>query len=117
MPNRLLREGIVDSRKMGAISDGAKVLYYKLISVVDDFGRFEADCELLRRRLYSWETEKVNAKSLDGYLQECADGDDPLIRLYVSGKKRYLEILNFSPGIRFRAKSRYPDPDETGGTA
>jgi hypothetical protein len=105
MPNRMLREGIVESRKMAQVYDSAKVLYYKLMSVADDFGRFEADPELLRRRLYMWETERVSAHMVAGWLKECADKD--LIRLYEFSGKKYLEILNFKQQVR--AKSKYPD--------
>src|SRR4051794_11796350 len=105
MPNRMLREGIVDSRKVAAVSDPAKVLLYKLMSVADDFGRFEADPELLRRRLFIWEMDHVSALDIENRLNECEKAN--LIRLYAALGKPYLEILNFRQQLR--AKSKYPD--------
>jgi hypothetical protein len=39
MPSRLLREGILDSEAVNALSFAAEVFYRRLMSVVDDFGR------------------------------------------------------------------------------
>jgi hypothetical protein len=110
VPNRMLREGIVESRKMAQVSDSAKVLYYKLMSVADDFGRFEADPELLRRRLYMWEIERISADGVSRWLNECELAG--LLETYPGvGKefagKRYLELINFKQ--QQRAKSKYPD--------
>jgi hypothetical protein len=91
---------------MAKVSDSAKVLFYKLLSVVDDYGRFESDAEMLRRRLYMWEIDRVSDLDVANWLRECYQAE--LITIYAFGGKRYLEISNFKQ--QARAKSKYPDP-------
>ena len=64
MPNRILREGIDDSRAVNSLSEQGEFYYRKLISIVDDFGRVEADPDLLRvkcfpRRLDPWPVARI----------------------------------------------------------
>jgi len=40
---RLLNRVIILSRKINAISEGAENLYYRLLVISDDYGRFHAD--------------------------------------------------------------------------
>jgi hypothetical protein len=42
MPVRILREGILTSERVDTLSPAAEVFYRRLMSVVDDFGRFSA---------------------------------------------------------------------------
>jgi hypothetical protein len=42
MPNRELREGILTSERINALTFPAEVFYRRLMSVVDDFGRCPA---------------------------------------------------------------------------
>ncbi len=49
MPNRILREGILTSERVNLLSWEAEVFYRRLMSVVDDYGRFHAHPALLRR--------------------------------------------------------------------
>ena len=48
MPNRILREGILSSERVDALSEGAEILYRRLMSVVDDYGRYFAHPTLIR---------------------------------------------------------------------
>ena len=45
------------------------------MSVADDFGRFEADPELLRRRLYVTGMEHISATDFKSRLNECPEAD------------------------------------------
>jgi hypothetical protein len=59
MPNRVLREGILTSERVNALDWPAEVFYRRLMSVVDDFGRYWAKPELLRAGLYPLHHDKV----------------------------------------------------------
>ena len=48
----MLREGILDSKAVNAISEEAELLYRRLYSIVDDYGRFECDEDLIRARAF-----------------------------------------------------------------
>jgi hypothetical protein len=108
MPNRILREGINDSEKINALSEAAELFYRKLMSLVDDFGRFEANTRVLCGKLYALRTDRTPG-DIEFFLKECSSGEDPLITLYTVGKKRYLQINNF--GQRERV-AKYPSPTE-----
>lgn len=72
MPVRLLREGILDSTAVNALSFPAEVFYRRLMSVVDDFGRFDGRLAVLRCRLYSLKVETVREADIAGWVAECA---------------------------------------------
>lgn len=113
MPTRMLREGILDSRAVNALSEEAELFYRHLMSVVDDFGRVEADIEILRlkcfpRRLDAWPVERLTHAVHETASCQTDDGH-PLVTYYEVGPKRYLQINNFQQRIR-AGKSKCPPP-------
>jgi hypothetical protein len=113
MPTRLIREGIIDSRAVNALSEPAEILYRRLMSVVDDYGRFEADGELIRARCFPRQLDRWKVERVEKYLVECSTvihGETPCITVYLSGSRKYLQINNF--GQRVQAKSKFPGPED-----
>jgi hypothetical protein len=115
MPNRILREGINDSEPVNRLSDEGEIFYRRLINIVDDFGRTEADAALLRPRLFARKLDQWSEERIERCLAECSailnsDGD-PLTRVYTAGRKRYLQISKFGQRLRC-AKSKHPAPPE-----
>ena len=113
MPNRLLREGILESRAVCNLSETGEIFYRRLMSVVDDYGRFEADVELLRGRLFLRNLDRWPLTRVSEALTECCGmqtkQDQFLIIVYVAEDgNKYLQINNF--GQRIRSESKYPDP-------
>ncbi len=47
MPVRLIRPGILSSLRVNRLTEGQEVFYRRLLSVVDDFGRYDAVPALL----------------------------------------------------------------------
>lgn len=111
MPNRIVREGILRSRRIDALSVEAELFYRRLLSVVDDYGRHEADTVLLRSDLYPLRINRVSDEDVERWLGECTGGDDPLITLYVAKGRRYLQVSRFDQRLR-AMKSRCPVPDD-----
>lgn len=108
MPDRVVRADILTSDSVNALSWQAEVFYRRLMSIADDFGRFEARPSLLRASLYPLKLDRVSEPDVVKWLGECSNTG--LVRLYTIEGKEYLEILKF--GQRLRAmKSRYPAPD------
>ncbi len=60
MPVRVLREGILTSERVDKLSLPAEVLYRRLMSVVDDFGRFSGNPKLLRAACYPLRLDMVS---------------------------------------------------------
>lgn len=112
MPNRILREGILTSQRIAKL-DGwaAEVFYRRLMSVVDDYGRYYAECGLLRAACYPRQLNKVSDSDIGKWLTVCVTA--ALVRVYpASDGERYLQLLDFRQQAR-ATKSRFPEPDST----
>lgn len=106
MPVRLLREGILDSDAVCSLTFPAEVFYRRLMSVVDDFGRFDGRVSVLRSRLYALQIDKVREADITRWVAECAKAG--LIALYSVSGKPY--ILFHKLGEPRAKESKYPDP-------
>jgi len=109
MPNRVVRDGILLSKRVNDLSMGAELFFHRVISVVDDYGRTEADPTLLRVAVFPRRLNEVTEPQIKLWLQECTAGDRPLITLYAVDGETYLQINNFNQRLR-QVKSRCPDP-------
>lgn len=109
MPNRILREGILTSERVNLLSWEAEVFYRRLMSVVDDFGRFHAHPALLRAALYPLKLESAREAAMERLLADVEQAR--LVRLYEAGGKRYLEMQDFRQQVRAKV-SKYPPPPE-----
>lgn len=108
MPNRILRDGILTSPKVAKLGWAEEVLYRRLMSLVDDYGRFFADPGLLRGYAYPRQLNKVSDSDIGKWLDSCAATG--LVRVYsAKDGERYLEIVNFGQQIR-ATKSKFPAP-------
>lgn len=109
MPNRILREGILTSDRVNALSPAGKLFYRRLMSVVDDFGRMELQPKILLVKCYPLQLDRTTVEDVNDSLAECSIGPDPLITIYSVRGKRYLQVNNF--GQRERA-SKCPAPQD-----
>ena len=108
MPTRLIREGINDSLRVNALSEPAELFYRKLMGLVDDFGRYEAEPVLLRAKLYGLREERT-AAHVAKFLKEVSSGEKPLVIVYEVNGKKYLQIQDF--GQRARTP-KFPGPPQ-----
>lgn len=106
MPNRILREGIIESERVDQLSSEAEVFYRRLHSVVDDFGRYYSKPELLRARCFPLRLDRVKNEHITAWLGECVKAK--LLRMHQSG---VLELLDFNQQIRAK-KSKYELPGD-----
>lgn len=109
MPNRIIREGIISSDRVNSLSLGAEVLYRRLMSVADDYGRFYASPATIRGACWPTCPERVSEEEVGSWLDECSSGEEPLVRIYKIGNGRFLELTNFNQQIR--SKSKFPGKD------
>jgi len=108
MPNRILREGILTSPKMAILNWAEEVLYRRLHSVVDDFGRYFADPGLLRAACYPRQLNKVSDSDIEKWLQAIEKA--ALVRVYPAlDGERYVEVLAFRQQVRAK-ESKFPQP-------
>lgn len=107
MPVRILREGILTSERVDLLSAHAEVFYRRLMSVVDDFGRFSANPKLLRASCFPLRLDTVSDADVTAWLQDCIKAG--LVAAYEVNGKHYLELEDFRQQVRAKA-SKFPDP-------
>lgn len=107
MPDRILRAGIISSEKINKLSWASEVFYRRLMSVSDDYGRYEFNPKLLRSQLYPLKVDRVSVPDIVKWATECVAAG--LIRLYTVANKEYFEIIDFNQRLR-SMKSKYPEP-------
>lgn len=111
MPNRILREGILTSPRIARLSGWAEEVFYRrLMSVVDDFGRYYADHGMLRAACYPRQLNKVSDSDVGKWLTACVTA--ALVRVYpAQDGERYLQLLDFRQQARAKT-SKFPAPDD-----
>jgi hypothetical protein len=92
VPNRIIRDGFVDSEAVNSLSEGAENFYHRLLLVADDAGRLDARPDILRARLFPLKSGLRNS-SVAAWKNECiASG---LITQYESNAKPYLQVTRW----------------------
>lgn len=111
MPTRLIRESILTSQKVDRLTLGGEVFYRRLMSAVDDFGRFHAARIVLLGTLFPLraDDERVTITDVKLWLEECRSSK--LITLYRAESREFLELTNFKQRVR-ATTSRFPAPNE-----
>lgn len=101
MPNRLIRDEMLESESILSLPVEARWLYVTILLSADDVGLFEATSFKLARRA------DIRRESGDKLLQMLADAD--LIRVYDVDGKRYGFIPKFRQRLQIK-RSKYPTP-------
>ncbi len=112
MPDRILRAGIISSDDVNKLSWAGEVFYRRLMSVVDDFGRYDARPSVLRADLYKLRLDKVSESDVVKWMDECSKAG--LVRFYDVDGKSFLEVQKFNQRLR-AMKSKYPAPADIRG--
>jgi hypothetical protein len=107
VPNRILRDGIITSEAVNSLGALEELFYRRLMSVVDDYGRYSANPSLLRAACYPLRLDVVSTSDIGKWLLVTEKAG--LIRVYAVEGKRYLELVKFDQQVRAK-KSKCPDP-------
>lgn len=111
MPNRILRDGILTSEAVNSLSCLGEVFYRRLMSVVDDYGRYFAKPSLVRAACYPLQLERVKDMDVVKMMAEvCNTKPTPLVLAYEVSGKQYLQLENFKQQVRTNAK--FPAPPD-----
>lgn len=106
MPERVVRPGILTSDAINRLSWQEEVFYRRLMSVVDDYGRFDGRDSVLRANLYPLRLDHVSDSDVRKWKTSCSEAG--VVRLYFVDEKPFIEILKFDQ--RMRGKPRWPAP-------
>jgi len=114
MPNRMIKDSINESRGLTSCSLLAQDLYKRLITYADDYGRFNADPQVMLARLYPRELAVITLNDLmDGLVELAGEGK---IRFYTAEARKevYGAFPNWENHQRLRnSKKKLPDPADT----
>lgn len=89
------------------LSPAGEVFYRRLMSVVDDYGRFSANPKLVRAACYPLKLDSVSDQHIAEWLLECSQAN--LVLCYEVSGKQYLEVNDFRQQVRSK-QSKFPDP-------
>jgi hypothetical protein len=107
MPNRIIREGWIESEGIDTLTPEAERFFLRLLLRADDFGRFHANPQLLKSSLFPLK-DSIRNTDIALWLDACEKCG--LLRCYELTGRRYLVIDKF--GQRTRASSsKFPAPD------
>lgn len=107
MPNRIIRESLLDSARYAGLTNEAKLLFFHMLLLADDFGCIGVSETFLRRRaFYDMPTGQKIAKLLN----ELVDVD--LVRTYEAQQAVYAFIPRFRQRLQ-RNTLRHPKPPES----
>lgn len=106
MPDRILRDGILNSDRISKLDFAEEVFFRRLMSVVDDFGRYYAHPLSLKAACYPLQLDKVSEDDIQHWLHACVTAS--LIQVRVAPNNiQYLEILDFMQAIK--EPSKFPE--------
>lgn len=116
MPNRVIREGILDSERIENLvrkyGFDAENFYRRLMSVADDYGRFDGRISVIMARCYPTLLDYITEQQVEKWLMATIDPDVGLVKMYEVDGRKYIEILDFGQRLRIQ-KARYPEPKKT----
>lgn len=114
MPNRIIKESINESKGLSEVSFFAEDLYKRLITYADDYGRFNADYQIMRARLYPREIQIVSEGDIEDALIELSGAGKISFYTSTPRKEIYGCFPNWSEHQRVReSRNKCPDPDDT----
>lgn len=114
MPNRIIKDSVNESRGLSSCTFFAQDLYKRLITYADDYGRFNADPEIMLARLYPRDLATVTLCDINDALIELSGVRK--IGFYTSAPRRevFACFPNWNEHQRIRdSKHKMPDPTNT----
>jgi len=108
MPQRFLKPGITTSDAWNAVSFPAQSLYIRLLTLVDDFGRYDGRLPILHAHCFALRSD-VKPQQTAGMRDELSKSG--LIFVYEFDGKEYIQFAKWTERTR-SDKSKYPDPPQ-----
>lgn len=110
MPNRILKESICRSGSIDSLSWFEEVLFYRLIVVCDDYGRFDGRPAIIKGACFPLKDD-ITKKHISEAIDKLSTAG--LVRGYEVRGRSYLQLTTWDCHQQIRAKkSKYPSPDD-----
>ena len=110
MPQRFLRPGITNSDAWNSVSFGAQSFYVRLLTLVDDYGRYDGRIQILHSHCFALRSD-VTVKHSAAFRSELESSG--LVLVYQVDGKDYVQITKWQE--RARGPSKYPEPPTSAG--
>lgn len=108
MPNRIIKESICRSDSIDSLSWFEEVLFYRLIVVCDDFGRYDGRPAIIRGACFP--LKDIRLDQIESALSKLSIAG--MIRRYKVEDRTFLQLTSWEQHQQIRAKkSKYPAPD------
>lgn len=109
MPNRIIKESICRSDSIDSLSWFEEVLFYRLIVVCDDYGRFDGRAAVVKGSCFPLKDD-ITKKQIAEALERLSIAG--LVRGYEVRGKSFLQLTAWEKHQQIRAKnSKYPAPE------
>lgn len=110
MPNRIIKESICRSDSIDSLSWFEEVLFYRLIVVCDDYGRFDGRPAVIRGSCFP--LKDIRLEQIESALKKLSTAG--MVWMYKAEERPFLQLITWEQHQRIRAKkSKFPAPDST----
>lgn len=107
MPQRFLRPGITTSDAWNSVSFGAQSFYIRILTLVDDYGRYDGRIAILHAHCFAL-SPKIKPQDSAGFRSELQSSG--LLTLYSFDGKEFIQLAKWNE--RARGLSKYPEPPQ-----
>ena len=109
MPNRIIKESARTSRTLNKLSAEAECLFWRLLTVADDYGLFEAESDLLLSTCFPLKVSVLKAATVEKWFNELLQVH--LVGCYDDGERVLGQFLTWEDHQQIRAKrAKFPLP-------
>ena len=108
MPTRLIRDKICKSESIDELTWFEEVFFYRLITLCDDFGRYDARPKVLKADLFPLK-DGVTLSQIENALNKLSTVG--MVQVYMYDQKPFLQLVTWEKYQNVRNhKSKYPQP-------
>lgn len=114
MPDRNIKQSCRTSRTLNKLSNGAERLFWRLTTVADDYGRFDANPVIVKANCFPLRVDSLDTSVVEEWLVELRQA--PLIVVYDNGERQYGQFQTWleHQGPPRAKKSKFPSPQGCG---
>ncbi len=114
MPSRIIRESARTSPTLDALSAEAERLFWRLVTVADDHGRFEADPRIVLATAFPLRIGRFEPETVAVWLSELTQAG--AVHLYTIGERTYGRFPTWTRHQRRpQSRSKFPAPEPPSG--
>ena len=112
IPNRILKESITTSEDIAKLSQGAEILFYRLMVKADDFGAYFGNEQIVKSECFPLKADELKSNTVKKWLDEL-EAAGLIVRYTATDGRKYLKLTKWEKHQRVRnQKSKFPAFDD-----